>query len=172
MEDNIYTVVEPTLQCSNCKEIKPVTAYTIDNRPKAIRNRYGRNYRCKACHVVDRKMPERLLKRRDDVKNFVVRLKISKPGEYEYRQRKSSLKKLYGLSVEQYDTMLIAQNGVCAGCGSDKPFGNCKHFCVDHDHKTGLVRGLLCHKCNRGLGLAKDDIIVLSEMIKYLNYHK
>jgi hypothetical protein len=53
-----------------------------------------------------------------------------------------------GLSVEEYDAMLKAQGGGCAICGNPP---KTRRLDVDHDHKTGKVRGLLCHRCNRAL---------------------
>lgn len=62
------------------------------------------------------------------------------------RERDLRLQRLYGITAAQYDQMLEAQGGVCAVCG--KPPGKTR-LNVDHDHKTGLVRGLLCWTCNR-----------------------
>lgn len=64
-------------------------------------------------------------------------------------QRKRTLS-AYGLTPEDYDKMLLSQNGVCAICGSE-PGGRWKRLFVDHDHVTGAVRGLLCHLCNTAL---------------------
>lgn len=65
------------------------------------------------------------------------------------------LKHKYGLTEARFDAMLLGQDGKCALCGSSE-VGNAqwqrKFFYVDHDHATGVVRGLLCHKCNARLG--------------------
>ncbi len=62
--------------------------------------------------------------------------------------------KRYGITVEQYDAMLRQQNGLCAICGrAPKRF----RLAVDHDHETGEIRGLLCTRCNLGLGWFRDD---------------
>ena len=66
--------------------------------------------------------------------------------------------------------MLEAQNGRCKICGTDTPMGN-GAFHVDHCHMTNKVRGLLCHKCNVGLGHFNDNISLLSTAILYLNEH-
>lgn len=60
------------------------------------------------------------------------------------------LKALYDLSQDQYNLMLNTQNGVCAICSTTNKHGVA--LAVDHDHKTGMVRGLLCSKCNGSLG--------------------
>jgi hypothetical protein len=53
----------------------------------------------------------------------------------------------YGLTIARYEEMLEGQRGVCAICDG-LPSGKNKSLCVDHDHETGAVRGLLCHRCN------------------------
>ena len=77
-------------------------------------------------------------------------------------QRMKHLKK-YGLTLEQYEAMHNAQNGVCAICG--KPNQNNRILCVDHDHKTGKVRKLLCTSCNSKLGIYEENHIAFE---KYL----
>ena len=79
------------------------------------------------------------------------------------QQRATNLRR-YGLTIEQYDQMLFEQSYVCAIC--HKPCS--KALAVDHDHKTGAVRGLLCMNCNHGLGKFKDDPNLLMAAIKYL----
>jgi hypothetical protein len=65
--------------------------------------------------------------------------------------------KVYGISKEQYETLLKAQNGACACC-HEVPASTSMHpdLVVDHDHRTGAVRGLLCARCNHVLGSLKD----------------
>lgn len=64
--------------------------------------------------------------------------------------------------------MLAAQNGGCAICGATEPGGRTRYFPVDHCHTTGIVRGLLCTKCNRGLGLFNDDPERVARAVMYL----
>ena len=79
------------------------------------------------------------------------------------RQRKYELKKLYGLTREDYEAMLTEQGGLCLICRKpmDPP-------AVDHDHATGAVRGLLCRSCNSAIGLLGDDPQMLQRAIEYL----
>lgn len=86
------------------------------------------------------------------------------------------LKKFYGINLEEYYTMLMKQNSVCAICNnkentihnlSKRP----KSLAVDHRHSTGKIRGLLCQKCNQAIGLFKEDIKILKNAIKYLEFH-
>jgi len=89
-------------------------------------------------------------------------------------ERPSKLKRLYGLTEEGYERLLKGQNSGCAICGSSDPGGRLykrcriKHFNVDHDHKNGKVRGLLCQKCNRALGLLDDSPERALKVAQYL----
>ncbi len=86
--------------------------------------------------------------------------------------RRYNYKKKYGVTVEWYDNTLKAQKGKCAICGTEEVGFDRKHFCIDHCHKTGEVRGLLCIQCNLSLGYVKDDEKVLEKMISYLKKHR
>lgn len=84
-------------------------------------------------------------------------------------KKKSILKNTYGLSLDDYNNILKTQAGVCAICKKNRPYKNKGEFlCVDHNHKTGKTRGLLCHSCNRAIGMLGDDIIILKSAIIYL----
>lgn len=72
------------------------------------------------------------------------------PALAEYRQRSQWLRR-YGITVEDYDVMLEAQNGVCAVCLGSCSLG--KRLAVDHNHETGEVRGLLCFRCNSAMAV-------------------
>ena len=84
--------------------------------------------------------------------------------------RRQSLKRLYNISIEQYDMLFNSQHGVCAICS--KPQRDNRKLFVDHDHETNKVRGLLCDKCNFILGLSGESPSVLQEGINYLAKHK
>lgn len=77
------------------------------------------------------------------------------------------LNQKYGISLKEYNDMLLNQNGVCAIC-KNKNLPNSGKLAVDHDHENGKVRGLLCIQCNRGLGMFYDNIKYLSSAIEYL----
>ena len=80
-------------------------------------------------------------------------------------RRKSALKCSYRMSLEQYEQLLVRQNGACAICGKQTT----KRLCVDHCHATGRVRGLLCSKCNLGIGQLDDDPGLMRAAIAYLS---
>lgn len=73
---------------------------------------------------------------------------------------------MYGIDVSDYDAMLAKQEGGCYICGK-KPEGK-RALDIDHDHKTGKVRGLLCSNHNRALGLLGDDVDLLLKSVEYL----
>lgn len=83
-------------------------------------------------------------------------------AQYCYTRR---LMAKYGLTPNEYYEMLNTQHGKCAIC--EKPITERK-FTVDHDHKTGKVRGLLCFHCNTALGYLGDEVIILKRAIEYL----
>lgn len=73
------------------------------------------------------------------------------------------------ITLEQYDKLHKAQNGVCAICGGVNKDGS--RLAVDHNHNANEIRGLLCRNCNLGLGLFRDSIIQFQSAINYLrNY--
>lgn len=76
------------------------------------------------------------------------------------------LRNRYGITLEDYNTMLESQNGVCAACKT--PSDTTRRLCVDHCHNTGKIRGLLCFKCNAILGLSHDSIDILRSAIDYI----
>ena len=75
----------------------------------------------------------------------------------------------YGITHDDYDRMFAEQGGVCAICGTSPPPGS--FLSVDHDHKTGKVRKLLCNPCNQGLGAFGDDIDRMVAAVQYLREH-
>jgi hypothetical protein len=74
------------------------------------------------------------------------------------------LRKVYGITLEDYDARLALQKGVCAICKQP----DSQALSVDHDHKTKRIRGLLCGSCNLGLGSFRDDKTRLKAAILYL----
>lgn len=72
----------------------------------------------------------------------------------------------YGITLDDYDKLLAEQNGGCAICDFEPDEGRFLH--VDHDHATNKIRGLLCHRCNQGLGYFRDDRWTLKRAAAYL----
>ena len=81
------------------------------------------------------------------------------------------LKRRYGLSLSDYNEMLKEQNGVCWICKRPETMrqgGRLKPLAVDHCHESGVVRGLLCNRCNRVVGFVEEDISILQSSIDYI----
>lgn len=74
----------------------------------------------------------------------------------------------YGLTLDDYTAMLTAQGGRCAICGAASSDATKRRLAVDHCHGTGRVRGLLCGKCNIGIGQFNHDPDLLTKAIEYL----
>ena len=87
------------------------------------------------------------------------------------KARNSDLKKLYGITLDEYNALLEKQSGVCAICRQSETMqikGKTVKLAVDHCHGSGTVRGLLCTACNRAIGLLKHDKEILQAAIHYL----
>lgn len=76
----------------------------------------------------------------------------------------------YGLSLDDYDSMVLAQKGVCAICGDPNLKGY--RLCIDHNHKTLAVRELLCTRCNTVIGSANEDLNLLDKIKNYIIKHE
>lgn len=77
----------------------------------------------------------------------------------------------YGISVETYDRLVEVQGSRCACCGATEPGGRRKFWCIDHDHVTGVIRGLLCATCNAAIGFLGDGIEGARRALAYLERH-
>ncbi len=129
--------------CGCCKKTLDPT-YFAKNKAK----KDGLQERCKKCRAEHHQTIKHLRKpqTRDDKRRYLIQS--------------------YGISVNDYENILSSQNNSCAICGSDdwgKPSPS-----IDHCHSTGEVRGLLCNKCNRALGMFGDDVFNMFNAIKYL----
>ena len=109
---------------------------------------------------------QREYKRRNPVKVRVYRSRVSKEKNA-HRTRVNQWKK-YGITEADFERMKVEQGEVCKICGG--PPNGKGTFHVDHDHKTGKIRGLLCHKCNTALGLFNDDPSLMAKAAEYVQY--
>lgn len=110
-------------------------------------------------------------KNKDKIAEAQRRRRQANPTKYremnKRSQRKSNLLISYGLTIEEYELLFDKQGRVCAICKLPKE--NKRNYHVDHDHKTGIVRGILCHHCNLMLGNARDNTTYLLAAVDYLN---
>lgn len=92
------------------------------------------------------------------------------PERYFFNQIRAK----YGISQKDYISMVEAQNNKCAICFKEETApnvwkeGEYRRLAIDHNHKTGEIRGLLCYRCNTTLGKLEDDVNLLEQMVKYL----
>lgn len=87
-----------------------------------------------------------------------------------FRTHDRHLRWRYGIGATDYAVLLERQDGRCALCGTEDPGRNRKYFCVDHDHETHLVRGLLCVNCNLGIGYLGDNVAGIERALRYLHW--
>lgn len=96
----------------------------------------------------------------------------STPEKKAISRRNAILKNKYNINIEIYNEMLKNQGYKCCICGGREEkkssSGGICNLHIDHDHKTGKVRGLLCHKCNAGIGMFRENIETMEKAIKYL----
>jgi hypothetical protein len=140
--------------CSICGINKELGEYN-----KRIGVADGRVSECKECS------------RKRQKKNYVKNL-----GYYQDRNKKQTAK-IYGITVEEYDSMLERQGGVCEICGQGersvgRTSGKIYNLAVDHDHTTGKIRGLLCSTCNKSAYVRDDDIENAERLVLYLKKYK
>ena len=166
-------VLSPTVAhklCKKCGNKKPATMFS---RSRA--NADGLNSRCKPCDSDHQKEyrerdPAGYLAR---VRQRALKYRRKHPERVRANWKKwrargrdtivnGDLRRTFGISLADYNAMLKAQGGTCAICRRPETFklaGKARpRLSVDHDHQTGKIRGLLCHKCNRGLGNFEDDV--------------
>lgn len=135
-------------RCSKCKQALPAAAFSVVSSGKRAGHLVAQ---CKACRVETQKQYKR-----------------SDPTVYSRVEWPAKLKRQYNITVGDYNRMLTVQGGCCAVCRTDTPGSRTTRFHVDHCHATGQVRGLLCHLCNRMLGLARDEATILRAAAAYL----
>lgn len=144
--------------CPKCKESKPLSEYHMRS-PNKKGVRYPSPY-CKPCTLDDQR------ERRANGYKQPIR-------STEHNTRKSWLRLLRkkGITEEVYLQMKSDQGDKCAICSATSAWGRSDKWHVDHCHTTGKVRGLLCSKCNTGLGLFSDNPEVMKIAIQYLIAH-
>ena len=159
-------------KCSSCGRTKDETEF---NWCSAKHEK--RSARCKVCK---QKYDKRWVKKNPKKRAIVHRRSKEKRKRqditgYRRSQRNTKLKLYFGITIEQYDAMVVAQDGKCAICGRPEIRqinGKLADLAVDHDHQTGKIRALLCSSCNTGIGNLGDSPFRLRKAAAYLDYHK
>lgn len=158
-------------KCSVCKLVKKASEFIKDNRLKS-----GLHSHCRKCQSVKYKKFLEKPGFKEDQKIYRKKYYDEKEKNFLLPQpiiiRKAYLKRIYNLEVEEYVALIEKQNNKCAICGKEETEltrnNNKKAISIDHCHKTGRIRGLLCGKCNKGIGYFNDDIEILQKAIEYL----
>jgi hypothetical protein len=158
--------------CRKCGETKPLSEFYPQ---KGMKDGYRHN--CKACHSLAHKdwyaknvdyEKARVKKwqqaNSDRVNSVNRRRRQERSKEYRRKERASYLLRKYGITLRDYETLRMTQLGMCVICR--KIEWNRLH--VDHDHQTGVLRGLLCGKCNKAIGLLDDDPALVHSAEAYL----
>lgn len=130
-------------ECRTCKQVKPIDDFY--RKDKAKDSRHGECKECTKARVKKNHKPD--------------------------RARDNHLRRNYGISLADFNRMVLAQGNKCACCRTDKPGGKHNQWMVDHDHVTGVVRELLCKDCNIVLGLVEDSPEHLQRLIAYVAKH-
>ena len=156
--------------CTKCQQSKPFNDF--HPRPSS---KSGYQSWCKECKNASRREKPHPPLVPGETKED--RLRRQKRESYARAKAKNprlslerTLKKKYGLAIEDYDQMLIEQDNKCYVC-SQPPTDKETRLAVDHCHTTGRVRKLLCNSCNSALGFVDDDVSRLSSLIAYLEEH-
>jgi len=171
--------------CTKCKTPKPVTDFHAKKRYRDGLDTWCKD--CRSSYVKDWKKKNldkvaAVAKRHYDAHGDELRRKgreyyaenrelIQQRARDRYdpeTQKYKRLKKLYGLELEEYDRLVEIAGGKCQICGVPG-IETSKGLVVDHDHETGDVRGLLCTRCNVGLGQFGDDMNLLNKALNYLS---
>lgn len=163
--------------CNHCHIDKELSEFSLDTRRKDGYRGY-----CKECakvwsipynKIACEKAKEYRRVHRAEIAEKMKDYYIAHRAERKEHDTSMQLKRKYGISLEDYREFHKRQGGVCGICGMpeqtiDPRTNKTLNLPVDHDHETGIVRGLLCSNCNRGLGMYKNNPALLRKAADYL----
>ena len=144
-------------------ELSPEELQRVRERDKKYREKYQARRKQHAKEYYHLNKEER--------KESWQQWKRDNPTKYRANKRKQHYK-TYGLSPDQVKSKLKSQDFCCAICGKPERDKRKNRLCIDHNHETGAVRGMLCSRCNAALGFFEDDPALLKEAIRYLRRHQ
>jgi hypothetical protein len=151
--------------CAGCSAEKPAEEFYATGAGR-LRSR------CKACYAEHNRQQRAKHSEKRNAYDASRGTGWDRSGREKYETKEKKMdgyyERTYGITEETYQQMLADQGGVCAICQQECNRSTTERLCVDHDHATGYVRGLLCFKCNTGLGRFNDDLAFLSRAIDYL----
>ena len=147
---------------------------TYYSKNKYKRQEYQKEYNANNRDKILAKNRERYKLNRDSNRARAKKWNESEKGKESHKKhREANREKLclrsrlanYGLTYKKYVEMFDRQGGACAICKMELP----KKFCIDHSHESGAVRGILCYRCNILIGVAQENVSILSHAIEYLS---
>jgi hypothetical protein len=144
-------MIKTCATCSLCKSSSEFNKYS------AMKD--GLHWECRSCVGLRRKSYYEKNRQREIDRS--VAWKISNKE----KAKDASLKRKFGITIQDYNAMIRSQNGKCAICDKDHSV-SC--LVVDHDHNSGRVRKLLCHQCNLALGNLKENVLFAERMLDYI----
>lgn len=147
--------------CTHGGRPQPLENFSFDKR-----NKDGLKIWCRSC--ISRKQAERYQRIKDN--DPEKHEKIIKQSLNYYHRVRPDLKRSYGLTLDQYQSMLDKQQNCCEICKVNFNTLN-KNPSVDHSHLTGKVRDLLCNHCSTILGLCKENVSILESTVQYIKKH-
>lgn len=158
-------------KCSKCGLEKPLSEFYTDPSKKD-----GHSYNCKECRKAQMRersqRPDKAAEARERSRAWYEankeRAREYAKTQYTPENNLARALKRYGMTPYEYSLLLEAQEGKCAICGVAHGNKNGERLVIDHCHDTGAVRGLLCHSCNRGLGMLRDSAVLLQAALNYL----
>lgn len=141
---------------------------TLDKFYAYTKSPDGRARICIECQK--KKGAEYRQKNRQKILNYLRDYRATIRGASVEKERRFTR---YGINQNQYEETLRSQDFRCAICKTDKPslVSGTETFVIDHDHETGLFRGILCNRCNLLIGSAEEKVLILASAIRYLEDH-
>lgn len=141
-------------RCNECLLVKPKRDFF-----RCVSKKDGFSFQCKVCSKIraDQWISKNKIRWKDSRRAYANKNKRA--------TKDNTLRKQYGITIEEYERMLVVQEYLCAICGKKGSLN------IDHDHKTGKVRALLCGRCNPALGSFMDSLEILLKAVEYLKKH-
>lgn len=160
--------LRPDAECESCKDC--ITAPRTGPMPRWCKRcrankedaRASKRLAVRRCYKCQTPLPEAA---RKPGKAVCSDCRVDKRDRGTVHERRRRLRR-YGLTQAEYDRLLLEQKGRCPGCGTDDP--GAKGWCIDHCHRSGRVRALMCSRCNTVLGLVDENPATLRELASFL----
>lgn len=174
--------------CNKCSNFKPLEEFYKTNASNTKNYstycKFHENESCKARRLQKTDKEKQDIKKRNAINYTKLADVYKRRSRASYYQKldngltkgqEQNIKSKFNISGEEYIQMVKQQNNKCAICEEEEKMtfkGRIKSLCIDHDHKTGKIRALLCSRCNAGLGCYDDNTNKMKKAIEYLEKFK